>query len=88
MGLIRWTLDTCECIIDLDMPNETFSNSIQICQLHKNFRDQRLLTEILAHNRTFFDSRQNKTDLQKEEQIRLRANEKARIRALGAPIII
>jgi len=83
---IRWTLDTCDCIIDLDMPNETFVAWVQVCQLHKDFNGQSLLNEVLAHNRTFDDRSENLTEEQKDQRNSLRTTEKQRIRNMGDPI--
>ncbi len=85
---IRMGSDCCQCIIEFDMPNETFVDFIQRCEIHKGFASQALVTAVLAHNRSFpvrkVGTRPTSAELDVNEEEK--RTERVRIMAIGNPV--
>ncbi len=77
---LLWSPDSCDCIILVDS-NFNYENWIQKCFIHKNMNDIAFLNTVHIHNKNLNRPTQTRT-----ETLTLKANEKARIRALGDPI--
>lgn len=76
MSETQWSLDSCQCILVIDMPDKTLARTIQKCQLHKDLTDAEILSTVQTHNKSY-----NTEALQPQ-----RRTEYARIKALGNPI--
>lgn len=84
-----WGSDCCQCIIELDMPGETYVDWIQKCELHKNLNDQAFLDAVLAHNQGFkiVGVVPNlPTEAEKSQNDANKRAEFARILAMGNPV--
>lgn len=79
--MIRYSPDTCDCVIIVDPQFSRLETWEQKCQIHKNINDNALLNVILAHNKGHNNPTQTRLDT-----ITKKANERKRIRDLGAPI--
>ena len=51
MGVIRWSPDTCGCIIHYNIPEKTLARIIKKCIIHENEPDETLFGVVLTHNR-------------------------------------
>ncbi len=80
---IRYTPDTCDCIIEYDPTNVTYTNWVQKCFEHKDLDGQALQDAVFTHNQVYqvtgsespVELATNRADKQAE---------KIRIRGLGA----
>ncbi len=76
MTVLQWSPDSCQCILELDMPDKTLIRTIQKCQLHKDKIDSEILSTVHTHNKSY-------NTLALEPQRRTEYN---RIKNLGNPI--
>lgn len=80
--MIKYSPDTCDCVVEFDPNGSTFSRWHQRCFLHKDLDGQALLDAVLAHNRTF-KIVNNATAKQVSKNVTDKRTEKTRIQSLG-----
>jgi len=85
---VIWSNDTCQCILEIDVgvnPNVFYVNWIQKCAIHESLSGQNLVNQCLTHNRLF--EIQGNTPQDHINNNSDKKNERARIRAIGAPVV-
>jgi hypothetical protein len=85
---IRYTPDTCDCIIDLSHDTITIEEWVQKCQMHKDFDGKKLKDKVFDHNKSIgVVTSDNPTLVETVKAMKECAAEKKRIRGMGKPII-
>lgn len=84
---IRYSPDTCSCIIDIAHGTFKYVNWVQKCPGHADKEAQDLVDTILTHNKSFSITKSDqKIKSKRKENVKLKRAEKNRIRKLGEVI--
>jgi len=90
MTILRWTLDSCPCVIRFDPATETFDDYEARCDEHRTLQNQALYDGVKAHNNSFnnqYSVGPTPTEQELEDEANritgLKIAEAARIRANG-----
>jgi hypothetical protein len=86
-GAVQWSPDSCECILIYDAAGTSLIHARRRCAIHKAQPLNALLTVVLAHNRALNNKFGNSelTQEQIDEMANDKANERARVKAIGPP---
>ena len=86
---ILWGSDCCQCALEVEFigVNVNFINWVQKCFIHKDFSAQPLVNQAVNQCRFYQLTVQNPTAQEKINNRNDKATERARIRALGSPIV-
>ena len=86
----RWRSNSCDCVLVFEADTLELDFAVQVCDLHKAISNGQLVSTVLAHNNGFnnkFGVGADLTDTQAAEINNDRVVEKARIAALGSPVV-
>jgi len=88
---ILWNSDCCQCILEMNVraqsPTFEYVDWIQKCFIHKDFDNQPLVNQAVNQCRFYQLTVQNPTAQEKLDNRNAKATERARILALGDPIV-
>lgn len=82
---IRWTPDTCNCIVDLEQGTTKYVDWVQKCLVHKDLNGQKLVDGIINQCKKF-QIKENYTKQDMKNNVIEKQNEKLKIAELG-PVI-
>ena len=85
---IRWKSNSCQCCLVFEKDTLLLDFAIDVCQLHKNIANGRLVADVLSHNQIInrtLPSNPTRTD--RDRVAKDRETESKRIARIGRPQI-